>query len=170
VAVSGVPNMNYVLKSLYADLARIDKPDFFTSLKGGVKEPSYPPRARRKIFEEDSHTILAWVDSTRPGETQSRRGEDRLQHIVYLIAIVKQDRELQAELRAVCDDIMRVIRTNPERNWPTEDGSANTWGIFSAPIAGKVFDYSYHSASDGTAVGIAESFWKIEFRRPTATG
>lgn len=167
--ISGKPNAQYVLDVLVKELNGIQKPDFLTDLKF-AKQPTYPPRARRKIFEEEAPCILVWLDSIGQGTTQARRGEDRPEMLVYMVGIVKPDRGVQEALLALCEDVRRVMRSNGERTWPGEDGSTNTWGLFTQPATSKTFDLSLHGASRATAIGLFESFWNVSYRFPTATG
>lgn len=169
--VGDVPNSVYIVRSLMADLKRIKKANGFLTDVRQVKRPDYPPDENDwdRALAEESPSVLLWLSDEADPSGRANSAEDRPSLTVYIMGVVRQERDLQEALQALAVDVRRVMVTNPQRSFPGL-AATNSHGVWTSPAGNKTFDFSYRKLSNASTVGVFESFWQIEYRSPRATG
>ena len=171
MTVSGIQNSVYTLKALMADLGLITRAAGYTTDVKTVKMPDYAPDDEdwRTMLGEECPAILVWLSDESDPVGRQNIAEDRPIMRVYMVGIVKQQRGLQASLQGLASDVRRVMRSNPNRDYP---GLAvtNTWAVNTSSPGGKTFDFIYRRDMQKATAGLFESFWDIEYRFPRSTG
>lgn len=169
--IGDVPNSVYVMRSLLADLKRIKRANGFLTDLRQVKQPDYSPDDSNwdQALAEEAPAVLLWLSQESDPSGRANSAEDRPTLSVYLMGLVRQERNVQEALQSLAVDVRRVMVQNPQRDFPGVSAT-NSHGVWTRPAGNVTFDFRYKKMTNASTVGLFDSWWQVEYRCPRTTG
>jgi len=170
VAISGEPNLAFIMETLKMEFSLIQPPDFFTTLRD-VDWPEFPDEAIDMVAASESqHSVRLWAPF-HGGEGSRQENSSELSPIASITCgwVVKGTSEVQRQMALATADVQHLMQDNPARDRPGYSGP-NTWGLFTRKTPGTRIQWEIPKVAQSYGIGIVWSFWDVEYRHPMPMG
>jgi hypothetical protein len=135
-----------------------------------AKWPSFGPEAVENIAQAESterHYVLMWADDIGVSSFREENSDElTLYYRIWTCYVVKEQVELQRQMRAAAATTMALFMGNPDRTRSDFTGP-NDWGLHTSLVK---MSFRYPQLAGSYGVGFVWSGWDISFRSPWPKG